>query len=125
MGMSDGGGRGRRRGGGGGREGPEGHGSGRGRGRGRGRGGGGRGCGRGRGGCGGGMKCRCRVVIEPHRHDGVFNVKGKEGALCTKNLISGESIYGKKRVVVQNEDGTKTEYRVWNPFRSKLAAGDF
>lgn len=22
----------------------------------------------------------------------------------------------------QNEDGTKTEYRVWNPFRSKLAA---
>ncbi len=23
---------------------------------------------------------------------------------------------------MQNEDGTKTEYRVWNPFRSKLAA---
>ncbi|BAH92968.1 Os05g0176000, partial [Oryza sativa Japonica Group] len=23
---------------------------------------------------------------------------------------------------VQNEDGTKVEYRVWNPFRSKLAA---
>ena len=23
---------------------------------------------------------------------------------------------------LQNEDGTKTEYRVWNPFRSKLAA---
>lgn len=22
----------------------------------------------------------------------------------------------------QNEDGTKVEYRVWNPFRSKLAA---
>lgn len=25
-------------------------------------------------------------------------------------------------IVLQNEDGTKTEYRVWNPFRSKLAA---
>lgn len=23
---------------------------------------------------------------------------------------------------IQNEDGTKVEYRVWNPFRSKLAA---
>lgn len=22
----------------------------------------------------------------------------------------------------QNEDGTKVEYRIWNPFRSKLAA---
>jgi fibrillarin-like rRNA methylase len=27
-----------------------------------------------------------------------------------------------KRVTVQNEDGTKVEYRIWNPFRSKLAA---
>lgn len=25
-------------------------------------------------------------------------------------------------VILQNEDGTKVEYRVWNPFRSKLAA---
>lgn len=25
-------------------------------------------------------------------------------------------------VHIQNEDGTKIEYRVWNPFRSKLAA---
>ena len=25
--------------------------------------------------------------------------------------------------VLQNADGTKTEYRVWNPFRSKIAAG--
>jgi len=23
---------------------------------------------------------------------------------------------------IQNEDGTKVEYRVWNPFRSKLSA---
>lgn len=27
-----------------------------------------------------------------------------------------------KVLFLQNEDGTKVEYRVWNPFRSKLAA---
>lgn len=52
--------------------------------------------------------------------------------LVTKNLAPGESVYGEKRISVENstgknEDGTpnmtKTEYRVWNPFRSKLAAG--
>ncbi|GFZ03831.1 fibrillarin 1 [Actinidia rufa] len=37
---------------------------------------------RGRGGGGrGGMKGGSRVVVEPHRHEGVFIVKGKEGAL--------------------------------------------
>ena len=25
-------------------------------------------------------------------------------------------------LLLQNEDGTKVEYRVWNPFRSKLAS---
>lgn len=25
-------------------------------------------------------------------------------------------------LIFQNEDGSKIEYRVWNPFRSKLAA---
>ncbi|RRT35248.1 hypothetical protein B296_00050659, partial [Ensete ventricosum] len=115
---------------------------GRGGGRGRGGGGGGRGGrgGRGRGGGrGGGMKGGSKVVVQPHRHDGVFVAKGKEDALCTKNMVSGESVYGEKRVSVQvtnlstfievcvvsflqNEDATKVEYRVWNPFRSKLAA---
>lgn len=46
----------------------------------------------------------------------------------TKNLVPGESVYGEKRVSVESTedstgDKTKTEYRVWNPFRSKLAAG--
>lgn len=56
----------------------------------------------------------------------------------TKNLVPGESTYGEKRLSVEgppagqvNGDtggaevgmATKTEYRVWNPFRSKLAAG--
>ncbi|CAN7982654.1 unnamed protein product, partial [Ixodes hexagonus] len=79
-----------------------------------GRGGGGRG---GRGGFRGGKK----VFIEPHRHEGVFIARGKEDALVTKNLVVGESVYGEKRVSVE-EGETKLEYRVWNPFRSKLAA---
>jgi len=93
-----------------------------GRGRGGGRGGGGRGGGGrggrgGRGGMGGGKK----VVIEPHRHEGVFIARGKEDALVTKNMVMGESVYGEKRIATEDDAG-KLEYRVWNPFRSKLAA---
>jgi rRNA 2'-O-methyltransferase fibrillarin len=62
------------------------------------------------------------VVLEPHRHAGVFLAKGKEQMLVTRNLVPGESVYGEKRISIDaNEE--KTEYRVWNPFRSKLAAG--
>ena len=59
--------------------------------------------------------------------------------LVTKNLTPGESVYGEKRISVESSavtgvsdvttngdapaPATKTEYRVWNPFRSKLAAG--
>ena len=49
--------------------------------------------------------------------------------LVTKNMTPGESVYGEKRISIEahgsTEDGpaTKIEYRVWNPFRSKLAAG--
>jgi len=50
--------------------------------------------------------------------------------LVTKNITPGESVYGEKRISVDTpaangDDGAslKTEYRVWNPFRSKLAAG--
>jgi len=62
-----------------------------------------------------------KVIIEPHRHEGVFISKGKEDALCTKNMVLGESVYGEKRIATEN-DSVKLEYRVWNPFRSKLAA---
>ncbi|XP_001605723.1 rRNA 2'-O-methyltransferase fibrillarin [Nasonia vitripennis] len=89
------------------------------RGRGGGRGGGGRG---GRGG-GGGFKGGKTVVIEPHRHEGVFIARGKEDALVTLNLVPGSEVYGEKRISVEGpENGEKVEYRVWNPFRSKLAA---
>ncbi|KAL9611520.1 MAG: hypothetical protein Q9167_003845 [Letrouitia subvulpina] len=62
--------------------------------------------------------------------------------LVTKNLTPGESVYAEKRISIENSSTalpngeaaanalnaiapipTKTEYRVWNPFRSKLAAG--
>ena len=50
-------------------------------------------------------------------------MRGKDDALLTKNLVPGESVYNEKRVSVDNKEaGDKTEYRVWNPFRSKLAA---
>jgi rRNA 2'-O-methyltransferase fibrillarin len=42
----------------------------------------------------------------------------------TKNFVPGESVYSEKRISMEDTPtGTKTEYRVWNPFRSKLAAG--
>ena len=37
-------------------------------------------------------------------------------------MVPGESVYGEKRVSVNDDAGTAVEYRVWNPFRSKLAA---
>lgn len=64
------------------------------------------------------------MIIEPHRHEGVFIARGKEDLLVTKNMVPGESVYGEKRVSVDDsmKEGEKIEYRVWNPFRSKLAA---
>jgi len=113
----------------GGRGGPGGRGSSRGGRGGFGRGGStprGRGAPRGRGfggrGGRGGMRGGTTVVIEPHRHQGVFIARGKEDALVTLNLIPGNTVYGEKKVSVDGDEGTKTEYRVWNPFRSKLAA---
>ena len=57
----------------------------------------------------------------------MFIARGKEDALVTLNMAPGEAVYGEKRISVENPaiDGaekTKVEYRVWNPFRSKLAA---
>lgn len=61
------------------------------------------------------------VAVEPHRHNGVFVVRGKEDAIATLNLVPGETVYGEKKVQVEVNE-KKIEYRVWNPFRSKLGA---
>lgn len=37
-------------------------------------------------------------------------------------MVTGESVYGEKRMSVEVDEGKKVEYRVWNPFRSKIAA---
>jgi len=80
--------------------------------------------GRGRGGGRGGFKGGAKTILEPHRHPGIFIAKAKESMLVTKNLAPGESVYGEKRITIEGaEPDTKVEYRVWNPFRSKLAAG--
>jgi rRNA 2'-O-methyltransferase fibrillarin len=56
----------------------------------------------------------------------VFIARGKEDALVTLNGTPGKAVYGEKRISVEvpgDEDTQKKiEYRVWNPFRSKLAA---
>lgn len=63
-------------------------------------------------------------MIVKHRFEGVFLSKsGKGDSLCTLNMVPGESVYGEKRISVENpETQEKKEYRVWNPFRSKLGA---
>ncbi|KAF7684660.1 rRNA 2'-O-methyltransferase fibrillarin [Astathelohania contejeani] len=64
-----------------------------------------------------------KVVIQPHdKFEGIYVCRGKEDLLVTKNMVPGESVYNEKRVSVADGD-SKIEYRVWNPFRSKLAAG--
>lgn len=66
-----------------------------------------------------------RTVVVKHRHEGIFVLKGKaEEKLLTLNINPGESVYAEKRVSVEQE-GEKLEYREWNGFRSKLAAGVF
>ncbi|CAE7359745.1 fbl [Symbiodinium sp. CCMP2592] len=102
-------------------KGDKGKGKGKVKGKGKGKKGGGKG---GKGGKGGGKKGAAKVVIEAHRHEGAFVSKGKDDSLVTRNLVPGESVYGEKRLVAEAADGEeKIEYRVWNPFRSKLGAG--
>lgn len=60
-----------------------------------------RGRGGARGGAAGGFKGGKAVVIEPHRHDGVFVARGKEDALVTLNLVPGSEVYGEKRISVE------------------------
>lgn len=51
-------------------------------------------------------------------------LSGNVGRLTYGKFVgTGESVYGEKRISVEGpNEGEKIEYRVWNPFRSKLAA---
>ena len=50
---------------------------------------------------GGGMRGGSKVVVDPHKHKGVFVARAKGDALCTRSINPGESVYGEKRVSVQ------------------------
>ena len=87
--------------------------------------------GKGRGGIGSKKFSKPKTTIQNHRFEGVYILKSGEEVLATKNLAPGESVYGEKRVTIdetsQMPNGTgdvenKVEYRVWNAFRSKLGA---
>lgn len=47
-----------------------------------------------------------------------MKVYSKENQIATENLTPGISVYGEKLIQENN-----TEYRLWNPYRSKLSAG--
>lgn len=71
------------------------------------------------------MRGGVRVSVEKHRHEGVFIARGKEDSLVTRSISPGNAVYGEKIIKVETgpaDNKSKIEYRVWNPFRSKLAA---
>lgn len=60
------------------------------------------------------------VTVKPHPHFlAVFQVTLEDGAqrLATRNLVPGRNVYGERLVRFES-----TEYRVWDAFRSKMAA---
>jgi fibrillarin-like pre-rRNA processing protein len=60
------------------------------------------------------------IEVKPHRNfPGIYWIMLESGVKkpATRNLVPGKTVYGEKLVRLKN-----TEYRVWNPFRSKLAA---
>ena len=55
-------------------------------------------------------------ILEDKQHIFWFQVEG-EKKLATENLMPGNQVYNEKLLDVKG-----VEYRIWNPFRSKLAA---
>ena len=51
-----------------------------------------------------------KVVVEPHRHPGIFIARGKEDALVTKNTTPGKDVYGEKRISVDAPGGEKVRH---------------
>lgn len=61
--------------------------------------------------------------VKPHpQFSGIFLVTLDDGTqkLATKNLTPGKNVYGEKFIRFEG-----VEYRLWDPFRSKLAAAIF
>ena len=69
---------------------------------------------------GGGESGNVQVKVKPHpQFPAVYQVTLEDGAqrLATKNLTSGRNVYGER--LIRHEG---VEYRIWDAFRSKLAA---
>ena len=66
----------------------------------------------GRGGKGRGMGGGSKVVVEAHRHAGVFIARGKEDALVTRNMVPGVAVYGEKRIPVETPKADGTSEKV-------------
>ncbi len=58
-------------------------------------------------------------VEEDRNNPGVYRAEVEEGksSLATKNLSPGDKVYDEKLVEFEGE-----EYRIWDPYRSKLAS---
>jgi len=60
------------------------------------------------------------LIVEPHeKFKGVFLAVGDDGVkrLATRNISPGFQVYGEKLISYEG-----SEYRLWEPYRSKLAA---
>jgi len=59
-----------------------------------------------------------KVMSHPDFRD-VYKVVLEDGSerLATRNLTPGRNVYGERLIKIEDE-----EYRIWDPFRSKLAA---
>jgi fibrillarin-like pre-rRNA processing protein len=66
------------------------------------------------------------VLVRPHdRFGGVFvaTLDGGAASLATRNLVKGRSVYGEQLIKANGEEENEdVEYRLWNPYNSKLAA---
>ncbi|MFX1250241.1 MAG: fibrillarin-like rRNA/tRNA 2'-O-methyltransferase [Promethearchaeota archaeon] len=59
------------------------------------------------------------MTVQPHEIQGVYFIETDRGSrLATKNFTPGQVVYGERLKKVDNK-----EYRFWEPYRSKLAAG--
>lgn len=65
-----------------------------------------------------------KVVVEPHRHAGVFVARSKnDDLLLTRNLVPGDTVYNEKKIQVDVSFSCKVkdeERLIWK-FRGRMA----
>lgn len=60
------------------------------------------------------------IEVNPHpKFSGIYWITYEDGSqrLATKNLVPGKNVYGERLISLKG-----IEYRLWDPYRSKLAA---